>query len=105
MCWVKGSIQIPKEQLIFVGDSIRGDVGSGAMFCQNNIGYSGFGILVLSDKQSLIEVRHLVNTDSYINNIIKLMPTYGFVVDDVPQKPDGTPSLLERDVSKFLFRL
>ncbi len=98
-------LQIPKEQLIFVGDSIRGDVGSGAFFCKNNIGYSGYGILVLEDKHSLLEVRRLVNTDKYINEIINLIPTYGFVVEGVPKKLDGTPSLLARDMPNFLFRL
>ncbi len=98
-------LQIPKQQLIFVGDSIRGDVGSGALFCKNNLGYFGYGILVLENKGSLIEVRHLVNNDKYINSIINIIPTYGFVVDGVPLKPDGTPSLLARDMPKFLFKL
>lgn len=98
-------MEIPKENLIFVGDSIRGDVGSGAMFCKNHFGYNGYGIVVLENEKALIEVRHLVNTDLYINSIISKIPTYGFVVADVPHTPDGKPSLLARDMPKFLFKL
>lgn len=98
-------LEIPKEQLIFVGDSIRGDVGSGAMFCKNHNGYSGYGIVVLENDQTLIDIRHLVNTDKHIHSIISLLPTYGFVVSDVPCTEDGKPSLLARDMPKFLFKL
>lgn len=99
------NLQIPREQLIFIGDSIRGDVGSGALFCEKNPGYRGYGIVVLSDEKSLIEVKHMVNNDKYINNIISKLPTYGFVVDNVPLNINGKPSLLARDIPKFLFRL
>lgn len=98
------NLEIPREQLIFIGDSIRGDVGSGALFCENNPGYSGYGIVVLSDEKSLIEVKHMVNNDQNINDIISKLPTYGFVVDNVPHI-NGKPSLLARDIPKFLFRL
>ncbi len=96
---------IPKEQLIFVGDSIRGDVGSGALFCKNNLGYRGYGILVVTDEKALIEIKHLVNTDEKINEIISIIPTYAFVTKDVPYGPNGKPSLLARDMPKFLFKL
>lgn len=99
------NLKIPKEQLIFIGDSIRGDVGSGALFCEKNPGYRGYGIVVLTDENSLIEVKHMVNNDKYIHNIISKLPTYGFVVNNVPINVNGKPSLLARDMPKFLFRL
>ncbi|MFZ2204964.1 MAG: hypothetical protein WAV23_00015 [Minisyncoccia bacterium] len=98
-------ILIPKEQLIFVGDSIRGDIGSGVHFCKNNMGFKGYGILVVEDAVALNEIRHLVNTDEYINSIIKMIPTYAFVVNDVPKNKEGNPSLLSADMDKFFFRL
>lgn len=98
-------LRIPKEQLIFIGDSIRGDIGSGALFCKNNPGFGGYGIVVLENKDDLIKLRHLVNEDQNIHNIIFQMPTYGFVVEDVPLSSDNHFSLLSRDMSKFLFKL
>lgn len=98
-------LKVPKEQLVFIGDSIRGDIGSGAIFCEKNFGYHGYGIVVLTDEKSLIEVRHLVNTDEYVHNIISKLPTYGLVVDSVPLNINGKPSLLARDMPKFLFKL
>jgi len=99
------NLQIPKEQLIFVGDSIRGDIGSGALFCKNNLGYKGYGIVVLENKNALIELRHLVNNDEHVHSITSQIPTYGFVTEDVPHAVDGHFSLLARDMNKFLFKL
>lgn len=98
-------LQIPKSNLIFVGDSIRGDIGSGVLFCKNNPGYSGHGILVIPSKTALMEFRHLVNTDKEISSITSEIPVYAFVIDAVPRNPDGKPSLLSRDMPKFLFKL
>lgn len=98
-------IMIPKEQLIFVGDSIRGDIGSGVHFCKDHPGFKGYGILVVEDIPALIEMRHLVNTDEYINSIIRAIPIYAFVVKDVPKNKEGKPSLLSVDMDKFFFRL
>jgi phosphoglycolate phosphatase-like HAD superfamily hydrolase len=93
------------SELIFVGDSIRGDIGSGVKFCQKDPGFKAKGILVLEDAKALLEMRHLVNTDPYINSIIRFFRVFGLVVSDVPVNQDGLPSLLAREMDKFLFRL
>ena len=99
------NLLVPKEQLVFIGDSIRGDIGSGLAFCKNNPGYKGHGIVVLEDVKALIEMRHLVNYDQYVQSIVSSMPIYGFVVSDVPVDSQGKPSLLDRNMSKFFFKL
>lgn len=96
---------IPKEQLIFVGDSIRGDIGSGALFCKNNLGYAGMGILVVDDMDMLLQIRHLINTNESIHDIVSTLPTSAFVVNSVPKDTNGHFSLLDRGLDKFLFRL
>lgn len=99
------NLEVPKKQLIFIGDSIRGDIGSGMLFCERNPDYGGYGIVVLQDEKSLIDIKHMINNDTYIHKIISKLPTYGFVVNNVPMNINGKPSLLERDMPKFLFRL
>jgi phosphoglycolate phosphatase-like HAD superfamily hydrolase len=98
-------IILPKEQLVFVGDSIRGDIGSGVRFCKYNKGFRGSGILVVEDEPSLVQMRHLINTDEYIYSIIRSLPTYALVVSNVPKNRDGNPSLLSTAMDKFFFRL
>ncbi len=78
------NITIPKDKLIFIGDSIRGDIGSGALFCQMNPEYKGTGILVLKDMDALLSIRSLVNTDEHIRDIVSAIPISAFVIDSTP---------------------
>jgi phosphoglycolate phosphatase-like HAD superfamily hydrolase len=99
------NLVVPKESLIFIGDSIRGDIGSGLLFCKNTPGYSGYGILVVSDMNALIETRTLIDTDQNINNLVSHMPIYALVVSEIPQNHNGFFSLLSVHSDKFFFKL
>ena len=42
--------------MIFVGDSLRGDIGTSLTARENNAGIFGQGILVLKDRDALLEI-------------------------------------------------
>src|SRR3989338_3607976 len=54
-------ISIPKNRLIFVGDSLRGDIGVGLSVEGKGEGIYGRGILVLKDKEALIEIKKQIS--------------------------------------------
>ncbi len=98
-------IPVPKERLIFVGDSIRGDIGSGVRFHELYKDYSGKGILVVKNKTELISVEHAVNEDPLLRHIADITDLHVFSVADVPKNPEGSPSLLSRDQDHFYHKL
>jgi phosphoglycolate phosphatase-like HAD superfamily hydrolase len=99
-------IEIPKNRLIFVGDSIRGDIGSGVVARSKDKEISGGqGILVLKDKKTLIEIKKQISEDSQLKSMVNSIDIHGLVVEDVPLDERGKPMLLSRFRDKFLEKL
>ena len=98
-------IKIPKSRLIFVGDSLRGDIGICLVAQEKDSNIKGQGVLVLKDKKSLIEIKKQINEDEKIKKIIDSMEVYGFVTENVPLNEHGNPILLLTSNRKFLEKL
>ena len=98
-------ISIPEGRMIFVGDSLRGDIGTSLTARGKNAGIFGQGILVLKDKNALIEIEKQINSDPKLRQIADNIDVYGFMVDDVPLDEKGNPILLSRFREKFLKKL
>ncbi|OGI46754.1 hypothetical protein A2121_00045 [Candidatus Nomurabacteria bacterium GWB1_40_6] len=98
-------IPIPEGRMIFVGDSLRGDIGTSVTARGKNAGIFGQGILVLKDKDALIEVEKQINADPKLRHIADNIDVQGFVVDDVPLDEKGNPILLSRFRDSFLKKL
>jgi len=101
----KKGIPVPKDRLVFVGDSIRGDIGilSKVKAADNKI--NGQGILVLKDKQALIQIKKEISSDPILRNIADLIEVNGLVVDDVPLDEKGKPMLWSRFRRDFMEKL
>ncbi|MFA4975291.1 MAG: HAD family hydrolase [Candidatus Paceibacterota bacterium] len=100
----KGLI-IPKDKLIFVGDSLRGDIGSSILAHNKDKEISGQGILVLKDKEALIEIKKQISEDPKLKMIVDTINIHGLVVDDVPLDEQGKPMILSRYKDKFFEKL
>jgi len=98
-------IPIPTGRMIFVGDSIRGDIGTSLTAREKNEGIFGQGILVLEDEKALLEIREQINQDAKLRRIVDNINVSGFVVDNVPLDEKGNPILLARFKEKFLKKL
>jgi phosphoglycolate phosphatase-like HAD superfamily hydrolase len=98
-------IPMPEGRMIFVGDSLRGDIGTSLTARDKNAGIFGQGILVLKDKQALLEIEKQINADPKLRNIADNIDVHGFVVDDVPLDEKGNPIMLSRFRDKFLKKL
>ncbi len=101
---ISRGIPVATDRLIFVGDSLRGDIGSGAKFHEYGA-YSGKGVLVLENKNELIDIERQINNDPELRKIVDAVDTEAFVLDDVPKNQDGKPSLLSRGRDKFMRKL
>ncbi len=64
-------IPIPKGRMIFVGDSLRGDIGTSLTARENNAGIFGQGILVLKDRDALLEIERQIDTDPKLRHIVQ----------------------------------
>jgi len=98
-------IPIPKDRLIFVGDSIRGDIGTSLTAKHTDNIISGQGILVLKDKEALLEMEKQINSDPNLRYIADNVDVQAFVADDVPLDEKGNPILLSRFRNQFLKKL
>ncbi len=98
-------IKVPKDRLIFVGDSIRGDIGSSITARLKDKEIHGQGVLVLKDKDALIQIKKQINEDSDLKSIVDSIDIHGLVVSDVPLDEKGNPMLLSRFRNKFLEKL
>ena len=94
-------VKVPNSRLIFVGDSLRGDIGTG----MSAAGTEKKGILVLNDKKELIEIEKQINSDPKLRQIADSIDVAGLVVADVPLDAKGNPMLLSRFRDKFLRKL
>ena len=98
-------ISIPKDRLIFVGDSIRGDIGSSMKASSEDNEIHGQGILVLKDKDALIQIKKQISEDTKLKSMVDSIDIHGFVVDEVPLDEKGNPMLLSRFRDKFFEKL
>lgn len=98
-------IPVPKNRLVFVGDSLRGDIGTGLLAQKNDEEIFGQGILVLKDKNALIEVEKQINADPKLRHIVDNMDVDGLIIDDVPLDEKGNPMLFSRLRDQFIKRL
>ena len=96
-------IEIPKDRLIFVGDSLRGDIGS-SMFTKDKE-LKGEGILVLKDKEALVKIKKDISEDPKLKAITESIDVHGLMINDVPLDERGEPMLLSRFREKFLEKL
>jgi len=98
-------VPIPLNRFIFVGDSLRGDIGVSLTASGKNQGISGQGILVLKDRNALLEIEKQINTDPNLRRIVDDINVHGLIVDDVPLDEKGNPMLLSRFREQFLKKL
>lgn len=98
-------IPVPEGRMIFVGDSLRGDIGTSLTAREKNKGIFGQGILVLKDKNALIEIERQINADPKLRHIADNIDVHGFVVEDVPLDEKGNPMMLSRFRNQFLKKL
>ena len=98
-------IKVPKDRLIFVGDSLRGDIGTSLLAKEKDPELKGQGILVLKDKEALLKIKKQINEDPKLNEMVRSINVHGFVVDSVPLDERGEPMLLSRFHDEFLEKL
>jgi len=101
----KKGIPMPKGRMIFVGDSLRGDIGTSLTAREKNEGIFGQGILVLKDKNALIEIEKQINENPELRHIADSIDVHGFVVEDVPLDEKGNPTLYSPGRKDFLKKL
>lgn len=98
-------VPVPKNRLIFVGDSIRGDIGSSLVASKKDKEISGQGVLVLKDKKALIEIKKQINENLEINKLVRSINVSAFIVDEVPVDSKGNPILFSFGHYNFLEKL
>ena len=98
-------IPIPFNRFIFVGDSLRGDIGTSLTAKGKNQGISGQGILVLKDRNALLETEKQINADPNLRRIADNIDVHGLIVSEVPLDEKGNPMLLSRFREQFLKKL
>ncbi len=98
-------INVPKDRLIFVGDSLRGDIGSSLVAHDKDKEIHGQGVLVLKDKEELIQIKKEISEDPNLRDLVNKMEIHGFVEKDVPKDENGEPMLLSIYRDKFLEKL
>lgn len=98
-------ISVPKNRLIFVGDSLRGDIGTSLIARRKDPGIIGQGILVLKNKQALLEIKKQINENRELRNLADSINIYGFITENVPLDEQGNPMLLSIYYDKFLEKL
>ena len=98
-------VPVPKDRLVIVGDSLRGDIGSGDKFKNMQDGIQVKGILVLENKEALKETLSQINSNPELKKIVEGIDTEAFVVEDVPLDRDGSPLFFSRYRKDFLTKL
>ena len=98
-------IPAPEGRMIFVGDSLRGDIGTSMIAREKSAGIFGQGILVLKDKEALLDIEKQISADPRLRQITDSINVQGLVVSDVPLDEKGNPILLSRFREKFLRKL
>ncbi len=98
-------IAVPKDRLIFVGDSLRGDIGIGLAAREKDREIKGQGILVLKNREALVEVKREISKDPALRALVDSIDIHGLVISNVPLDETGKPMLLSRFKSQFLEKL
>jgi phosphoglycolate phosphatase-like HAD superfamily hydrolase len=98
-------LSVPKDKLIFVGDSIRGDIGTGLAAKLKDKEIVGQGVLVLRDKAELLEMKRKISQDPALRHLADSMEINALVLADVPLDEHGNPMLFSRFRHQFLERL
>jgi phosphoglycolate phosphatase-like HAD superfamily hydrolase len=98
-------IPVPKDRLIFVGDSLRGDIGTSLTARLHDSAIRGQGILVLKDKAELIAIKKQISGNQKLRDLADSMNINALVVEDVPLDEKGNPMLYSRFRQKFLEKL
>jgi phosphoglycolate phosphatase-like HAD superfamily hydrolase len=98
-------LKIQKDHLIFVGDSLRGDIGTELKVKIDGEIVHGQGILVLRDKKELIEIKKLISKEIELKKITESINIFGLMVEEVPKDKDGSPMFLSRFQEKFMEKL
>jgi hypothetical protein len=91
---------------IFVGDSLRGDIGTSLLTEEQNPDIFKQGILVLENKEALIKIKKQISEDPKLEKMVRSIDVYGFVVGSVPlDETSGEPKLFSINRNKFLEKL
>ena len=98
-------IPVPKDRLVIVGDSLRGDIGSGARLSARDESVKSKGVLVLEDQRALADIQKQIAEDPTLQQIVETVDTSGLVIDDVPVGPGGRPVLGSRRREQFFTKL
>lgn len=103
----KKGVKVPKDRIVLVGDSLRGDIGSGSKFKENaeNKEIKIKGILVMKDKKDLAEMHDLISHNPELKKILENTDTEAFVVENVPMDKNGDPLLFSGGRKDFLTKL
>ena len=97
-------IPVPKSNLIFVGDSIRGDIGTSILANKKDNEIHGQGILILKNKEELIKIKKQINEDPELYKLVNSMEINAFMTDNAIDS-NGEVTLASYNRDKFLERL
>jgi phosphoglycolate phosphatase-like HAD superfamily hydrolase len=86
-------VNVSKEKLVIVGDSLSGDIGSGYRYKENGNEIFIKGILILKDFNELNKMREQISRNSDLKNIIKNTDTEAFIFENVKFDELGNPLL------------
>ena len=98
-------IAVPKDRLVFVGDSLRGDIGIYLKLKAIDPRIDGQGILVLENKADLIDIKRQISENPELRRIADSIGVHALVVKDVPLDEKGKPMLVSRYRGEFLEKL
>ncbi|OHB20440.1 MAG: hypothetical protein A2939_04420 [Parcubacteria group bacterium RIFCSPLOWO2_01_FULL_48_18] len=97
-------IEIPKDRIIIVGDSLRGDIGSGTKLKEHHVSGQR-GILVIKDEEVLAELNAQIANSPDLQRVVSEIDTEALLVDKVPLDSRGDPILSSKYRSQFLRKL
>ena len=98
-------ILVPKGNLIFVGDSIRGDIGTCILASKADKEIHGQGILVIKDKTDLINIKKQINENPELNNLVNAMEINAFMTDNAIDEKGQVASFAQYNRGNFFERL
>lgn len=98
-------LQIPRDRLVVVGDSLRGDIGSASKLKALDSNIKSQGVLVLEDKDALLDIQKQIETDPDLQRIISNIDTNALIIEEVPISQAGKPLLGSWHRKNFLTKL
>ena len=97
-------VSVPKDRLILVGDSIRGDVGVG-MKLPNDWKSKIKGLVILDNQEALHQLQSQIENDPSLQQQVAAIDTSALVIENVPVDSRGEPILTSRYRNRFLTKL